>query len=90
MRDTKYATEIETVSDQHGQTIERIFVKEHQQEEIRFSWWKDGRLTPRPLDLPESDLLPLMREALKSGIFTPEFISGLRDAIEEATNAPRT
>ena len=58
MRDTGYATEMKTVSDNYGQTIERIFVKEHQQEEIRFSWWKDGRLAPRPLDLPESDLLP--------------------------------
>lgn len=82
MRDTGYATEIKTVSDQFGQTIERIFVKEYQRDEIRFSWWKDGRLAPRPLDLPESELLPLMKDAIKNGVFSPEFIAGLRDALK--------
>ena len=82
MRDTGFATEIKTVSDQFGQTIERIFVKEYQRDEIRFSWWKDGRLAPRPLDLPESELLPLMKDAIKNGVFSPEFIAGLRDALK--------
>lgn len=90
MRDTPYATEIKTVSDQHGQSIERIFVKEYQRDEIRFSWWHGGNIVARPLDIPESDLLPLMRDAIKNGVFTDEFVSRLREVIEEATNASRT
>jgi hypothetical protein len=38
VRDTDYATEIKTVQDAQGQTIERIHVKEFDQPEIRFSW----------------------------------------------------
>lgn len=82
MRDTDYATEIKSVSDPDGQTIERIFVKKFQRDEIRFSWWKDGRLAPRPLDLPESELLPLMREAIAKGVFSPEFLKGLCVALK--------
>jgi hypothetical protein len=80
MRDTKYAREIAS-ADIGGERIERIFVKESGEEEIRFSWWKDGRFAPRPLDLPERDLLDLMRQAMANGVFTDDFLDGLRDAI---------
>jgi len=30
--------------------IERLFIKEHKQVEIRVSWWPDGRMANRPLD----------------------------------------
>ncbi len=91
MRDTDYATEIKTARDGIGQSIERIFVKEHQQEEIRFSWWKNGNLVIRPLDLPESELLPLMEKAIREGVFSPAFLKGLHEALydirQEPTNA---
>ena len=83
MRDTPYATEIETASDSIGQTIERLFVKEHGREEIRFSWWKDGQLMIRPLDLPEDELLPLMRTAMRKGVFSLRFLSDLEAALVE-------
>jgi hypothetical protein len=88
-RDTNYATEIATVKLPSGDTgsswtaIERIFVKHLQQEEIRFSWWEGPRMMPRPLDLPERELLPLMREAIIAGVFSLEFLEGLRDVLEE-------
>ena len=56
-------------------------VKESGQEEIRFSWWKDGRFAPRPLDLPEDELLALFRKAIKEGIFTEPFLNGLAEVI---------
>ena len=72
LRDTEYAREIAAV--EHGEArIERLYVKNEDQEEIRFSWWKDGKLMMRPLDLPENDLLVLLEKALDKDIFSSEF-----------------
>ena len=50
MRDTAYATEIATASVTLGDgteaRLERIYVKADEAEEIRFSWWKMGTLSP--------------------------------------------
>ncbi|MCK5910345.1 MAG: hypothetical protein KAG62_10375 [Caulobacter sp.] len=81
MRNTSYAREIATATDSIGQSIERIHVKDHDREEIRFSWWKDGNIVIRPLDLPESELLPLMRMAMEKGVFSDEFIQNLGHAV---------
>ena len=78
LRDTDYATEIAT-ADIDNQRIERLLVKGSGQEEIRFSWWPDGRMANRPLDLPESELLPLLQEAITRGVFTDGFLDSLRD-----------
>lgn len=84
MRDTSYATEICTAKLRSGESeiqIERIFVKNLQQEEIRFSWRKNNRFMTRPLDLPENELLDLFREAIISGIFTEDFRAKLKQAL---------
>ena len=81
MRDTEYATEIKT-AEVNACRIERLYVKGERQEEIRFSWWPDGRMANRPLDLPESELLPLMREAIRVGVFSDEFLCDLKAALE--------
>jgi hypothetical protein len=78
MRETKYAREITSTEEVGGGRIERIYVKETKQEEIRFSWWRDGRMIPRPLDLPENQLLELIGKAVDNGVFTPSFVEGLR------------
>ena len=49
--------------------IEKIFVKELNQEEIRFVYFKDTvrreeQLVARPLDLPEDDLIKLMKVSI--------------------------
>ena len=80
LRDTQYAKEIAT-ADIGGCRIERIFVKEQNQEEVRFSWWVDGKMAPRPLDVPEVELLPLLVEAIKGGVFTAEFLRNLHAAL---------
>ena len=81
MRDTGYATELKTAEDAAGQRIERLYVKGSAREEIRFSWWKDGQLVIRPLDLPEDELLALMGAAIERGVFKDEFLVGLYAAI---------
>jgi hypothetical protein len=83
MRDTPYATElrppgiIQWPSGAEGR-IERLLIKKHGQVEIRFSWWKNGKLAPRPLDLSEDDLVRLFRDAIANGVFTENFMSQLR------------
>jgi len=86
MRDTDYATELATArlpSDDgvHECRVERIFVKEENQEEIRFSWWKNGNIVPRPLDLPEEQLLQLLSRGIANGVFTSQFRSALREML---------
>jgi hypothetical protein len=81
MRDTAYARELATASLASGDSevrIERLFVKEFQQEEIRFSWWKGDKMMMRPLDLPEHELLELFRLAIQQRVFQPEFLRALK------------
>lgn len=93
MRDTAYATELAT-AEIGGCRIERLYVKGQDQEEIRFSWWVDGKMANRPLDVPEAELLPLFREAIKKGVFSAEFLkelhSVLYDSQQEAGPATRS
>jgi hypothetical protein len=87
MRRTRYAEEIAEPADIGGLRIERLRVFETGQEEIRFSWWKDGRFVPRPLDLSEDELLDLMRQAiLERRVFTPSFLDGLQRILAERSN----
>lgn len=61
--------------------IERLRFKEGVDaglECIRFSWWKDGRLVPRPLDSTEDQLLELLKDSLQEGVFTQIFLAKLR------------
>ena len=76
LRDTPYATEIATAA--VGEVrIERIHVKAEGQDEIRFSWWPDGKMANRPLDIPEHTLLSLFDQAMQQRIFTQRFLEDL-------------
>jgi hypothetical protein len=84
MRDTAYATEIATASVSWGDSegrIERLRIKDSGEIEIRFSWWKDGRLAPRPLDLNEDDLLVLMERAVAADVFTAGFRTRMKELL---------
>lgn len=68
--------------------IEKIFVKELNQEEIRFVYFKDTyrqeeQLVPRPLDLPEEDLLKLIEVAIKQNVFSKEFLNNLKEIVSK-------
>lgn len=83
MRSTPYADEI-AHADEGGARIERLRIKATGVDEIRFSWWKDGRFQTRPLDLPEDELLKLMRKAIDGGVFSKSFVGGLRQMLSDA------
>ena len=83
MLNTKYAREVVPPVQIRESKIERIFIKELQQEEIRFSWWKDGRFQTRPLDLPESELLPLLLLAFERGVLSEKFKNDLITALSK-------
>lgn len=88
MRDTPYAKELAR-ADIGGHRIERLYVK-GKEEEIRFSWWKDGRMQTRPLDLPEHQLLPLFEQAIREGVFSKTFLRELHAVLYDvATSADR-
>lgn len=76
MRDTKYAKEIKSVSltfpGGDEARIERLRIKSSKQIEIRFSWWKNGKMQIRPLDLGEKDLMKLLARAIRQGVLLPE------------------
>ena len=76
MRDTEYAKELAAGSID-GAKIERLYVKGEQREEIRFSWWKDGKFMRSALDLPEEGLLKLLDDAIKNNVFSDSFKYGL-------------
>lgn len=66
--------------------IEKILVKELNQEEIRFVYFKDTirmseQLVARPLDLPEKDLIKLIQISIKQNIFSKEFIFKLKEIL---------
>ena len=67
MRDTPYAKELAR-AEINNCRIERLWVKKLGQIQIRFSWWPSGRLVTRPLDLPEHELLELLRGAVSEGV----------------------
>lgn len=85
MRETKYATELRTPGriqwgNDEGR-IERLFIKATKQEEIRFSWWTNGKMATRPLDLSEDELILLFRDAVTNDVFTPTFRAQLRELL---------
>jgi hypothetical protein len=86
MRETKYAQElcepaVRCFPSGDEARIEKLHIKESGEEEVRFSWWKEGKMVPRPLDLPENDLIALFRDAFAKDVFTPAFKMTLRDML---------
>ena len=74
LRETPYAKElaraVRTYSAGNEIRLERLFVKGKGQEEIRLSWWRDGRMMQRPADLPEEDLVEIVARGLRRGVLT--------------------
>lgn len=76
MRDTKYATEQCTTKVGENR-IERLFIKAHKQVEIRVSWWPDGRIANRPLDVTEADFITLLAQGVADGVLSGQFLPKL-------------
>ena len=86
LRDTDYATEL--ARGEYGDTrIERLRIKETKEEEIRFSWWPEGKMAMRPLDLPETELIELLRKGIENQVFSDHFIIELKTLIADSCNS---
>lgn len=51
-------------------------------EEIRFSFWRDEKLIPKPLNLSEDQFLELLGNGISAGVFSKGFLERLRAVIE--------
>jgi hypothetical protein len=89
-RETRYVRELAAAKLPVGPggkvsvAIERIHMKKADQVEIRFSSWQGTRMLPRPLGLPEEELLPLFDAALRAGVFSDRFIRDLGGLLASA------
>ena len=82
LRDTKYARERARAC--YGDArIELLYIKAEEEEQIRFSWWPNGKMAQKPLDLTEEDLLRLFGEAIKENIFSKSFKRNLAKLLSE-------
>lgn len=67
--------------------VERIWVKKRQQEEIRWTWWKNGRMIPRPADMTEEQLIVLLDKGIEAGVFSSFFLRQLLLLLERRAEA---
>ena len=58
--------------------VELLHVKDRNSEEIRFSWWRNGKYIRHSLELTEDQLLDLFRKGIINGVFKPDFRQRLR------------
>ena len=68
-------------------SVERIYVKVMEREEIRFGLYRENhnqveRLIPRPVDVTEEELLQLISEGKSKGVFSKKFIEDLKEIIQ--------
>lgn len=67
--------------------LERLWVKGRAEEVMRLSWWKAGRMAPRPADLSEAHLLVLIERGIAAGVLTPFFLRQLLLIMERHAEA---
>ncbi len=71
---------INLASDQ-GQ-IEKLILPGNDQEQIRISLWRDGKMLPLPITLSEQELVDLLHSAIHEGVLSRKFIADLHSIIE--------
>jgi hypothetical protein len=85
LRETRFLRELAVaklpVGGKAFAAVERIYVKKTKRDEIRFSLWQGAKMQAKPLGLPEAELLPLLKTGLEAGVFSDDFIGGLREAL---------
>ncbi len=88
LRETKYAKELARATREYSPNdevrLERLYIKEHERDEIRFSWWPNGKMAQKPLDVTEEQLLDLLEEGIKQGVFTSKFLGQLKDLLNRS------
>lgn len=92
INDTRYCTvkaEGDLDLERYRPVIQRIKVKKLEREEIRFAYYnidEDGKqhFQPRPLDLEEDDMIALIAQGVKKGVFSKEGLKSLRIIFNQA------
>lgn len=92
VNDTRYCTvkaEGDLDLETYRPVIQRIKVKKLEREEIRFAYYnidEDGKqhFQPRPLDLEEKDMIALIAQGVKKGVFTKEGLNSLRKIFNQS------
>lgn len=70
--------------------IERLWIKETNRQVVRFSWWPNGKMAGKPLEVTEEHLLLLLRTAINEDVLTEDFVWELRSLLDPfLTNAFR-
>ncbi len=67
--------------------LERLWVKGRAEETMRLSWWKNGRMVPRPADLSEAQLITLIERGINGKVLTPFFLRQLLMVMERNAEA---
>ena len=89
IKETKYCKIInqgKVGDDDYTYTIEKIHIKALKRDEVRFCVYKSTRrgdetYIPRSLDVTELELLDLIKESIKNKVFSEEFITMLKQDI---------
>lgn len=87
IKETKYCqilSQGKIEDDDYTYCIEKIFIKEKDRDEIRFSLYKDTvrseqTYIPRSLDVTEEELMQLIKAAIDKSVFSKEFIKSLSE-----------
>lgn len=86
IRETGYAKCIKEANLDFGDgnlmKAEKLFIKNCQQEELRFSWWVNGQFRVRPVDLPGKEWIKLFAKAKEEGVFSDWFLDELKKLVE--------
>lgn len=65
-----------------GARIERLCVKETAKQVVSFSWWPNGKMAGKPLEVPEEHLLLLIKAAIDEDVLTEDFVWELRSLLD--------
>jgi hypothetical protein len=85
MKNTEAVQILDTVSLEladHEARLEKINAGPGQEEELRFSCWRQDKLQKEPLILDEQALVDLLQAAIRTGLLPHSFLGKLREGIE--------
>lgn len=91
IKQTKYCNILEQVKvadNEYTYTVEKIYIKALRRKELRFCAYKctrrgDETYIPRSLDVTEEEFQELIVQALRTKMFSGEFITAIREEINK-------
>ena len=87
LRKTRYAELCShaTVGESTGdeKRLEKIWVKSRKEEILRWTWWRDGKMLPRPAEMNEPELIALIDRGFQAGVLSSFFLRQLIHLVEK-------